>query len=671
LVFVIRTSPATSDPDLTAIDRIVIHTRSVEVIVSDTPTGSESKVTIDGRERTIELRNASRDVLVAQYQVPAGFLHQIRVFPKDVTIILKSGEVIALPLHGPQLPSWDQSGWKVVPVDDAPWSIAANEITGVRALFELDREVLHNNGVGYKLLPTVKGEQFAVNPPPGEPGVFLAQITVVFRPGTSRSQVDAINAGIGASVLIAPILGTAYRLKLPPTMSVQDAFPFYTGKPEVQGVLPAVNYALNDLSPNEGTQANHTTANLPAAWQTVQDASTLGLVGSHTVRVGIIDTGANIANPDLAGNIAINQGEIPAGLTVVDTDGDGVISFADLSDPANAAVRPADANMNGIVDGVDLLSDNRWANGVDDDDFDNDPTTLIDDLVGWDFFNNNNDPRGTTTATDCGPTGHGNCTASLVGAIGNNGTGIAGTAWAVSIVPIQASTGIGAVPDVTFLSAAMYLEALGVDIASISQGWHIASENANLSCASKKTQSTNDVPQADFDNGVTAGRNAFRVPPFVDGMGNVTSRVLYVFSAGNSSMNLADPNIIAVPKDLMQDVLGRNVLTVGSVDNTTTSSGFSDYGAPVVELWAPGNAWTAVTAAGGTSDCTGTSCACPVVAGTAALVLATHPALVGNPAGLHDRLTSTAAAGVDVRPGGCSSRESNQPLLDANAAVQP
>jgi subtilisin family serine protease len=116
--------------------------------------------------------------------------------------------------------------------------------------------------------------------------------------------------------------------------------------------------------------------------------------------------------------------------------------------------------------------------------------------------------------------------------------------------------------------------------------------------------------------------------------------------------------------------LGDHVLLVGAADSTTSNSNYSDYGAPI-EIWAGGDGWSSLLPGSGTGDCSGTSCASPNVAGIAALVLAADPTLRGNPDGLHDKLVARAINQVDVVVGSCGERESNRPLVDANAAVQP
>jgi len=136
-------------------------------------------------------------------------------------------------------------------------------------------------------------------------------------------------------------------------------------------------------------------------------------------------------------------------------------------------------------------------------------------------------------------------------------------------------------------------------------------------------------------------------------------------------MNLADANIVSLPAELMKNVLGPNVLIVGSNAFASTSSRFSDYGSPVVEIWAPGESWQAIAPTGALKSFEGTSASAPVAAGLAALVLSRFPQLVGLPVALHDHLVGTAVGTIDVKPQGCAPKETEQPRLDALQSLLP
>src|SRR5262249_7536128 len=85
----------------------------------------------------------------------------------------------------------------------------------------------------------------------------------------------------------------------------------------------------------------------------------------------------------------------------------------------------SDLNGNGYIDGGDLLKDSRWADGVDGDN-----NGKVDDLIGWDFQDNDNDPMPVTFV-------HGTGIAKAIGAIPNNGIGLAGIDWQISMMPVR------------------------------------------------------------------------------------------------------------------------------------------------------------------------------------------------------------------------------------------
>jgi len=680
LILIVRTFPATTDPELAAIHHITIQTDHVEVIHAATADGPEDTVTVDTHPRLITLENAQGDTFVAQYPVPVGFVRQIRIFPKQISIGLKDGSAVELD-RKPQTPSFDESGWKIVPPDDQGFVINDGALTGVRALFYFDKQVLFNHGIGYKLKPTIPSETFQVNPNDDAPGVFVDRIMISFNAGVTPTQVDAINAPINATVLKAPHITNTYIIKLSATENIQDAFHYYAARSEVAWLFPALNAPPLDLTPNEGAQDTQTLIHLPAAWQTVSNAH-LGEVGSHKITVAVIDTGVDVAHPDIYKNIAINQGEIPPGLTVVDVDGDNVISFVDLNDSANDAVRPLDINHNRYVDGVDLINSSTWANGVDDD---NDCTSAaagscVDDLVGWNVATWSND----VTPGNAEGSYHGTFVAGIVGALANNNLATAGTAWSVSIIPIRADRGAQATfSDADIMEAMTYASRRGANIANLSLGLTLWSDAADTSCADdlKTYSNTFKIPDADFQSVLVRDQNNFMKPDLVDTSGNVVTNTLFVFAAGNDRANLADSHVVQFPAGVAHTALGRHALAVGAVNTSGDFSDFSNYGGPVVELFAPGESWKSLVpftsgtcAPGNDGDCTrsdddGTSFAAPVTAGVGVLALTRFPALVGDPEGLHDRLVNTAGGSVDVDLS-CGP-EHNRPLLNASAAVSP
>jgi subtilisin family serine protease len=117
----------------------------------------------------------------------------------------------------------------------------------------------------------------------------------------------------------------------------------------------------------------------PAAWDTTR--------GSAAVVVADIDTGLDYKHVDLYQNVWINPAEIPAAMkrNLKDTDGDGRITFYDLNASANRG-KVTDVDRNGRIDAADVLTRAKyggWADGIDEG-----GNGYVDDIVGWDFANN-------------------------------------------------------------------------------------------------------------------------------------------------------------------------------------------------------------------------------------------------------------------------------------------
>src|SRR4030095_15216469 len=94
-----------------------------------------------------------------------------------------------------------------------------------------------------------------------------------------------------------------------------------------------------------------------------------------------------------------------------------------------------------IVDGgfylthPDLKFWKNWfeipGNGIDDDN-----NGYVDDVDGWNAYNNNGNITGNTHGSHC---------SGIAGAIGNNNTGISGVNWNVKIMAVMGSSGTEAV----------------------------------------------------------------------------------------------------------------------------------------------------------------------------------------------------------------------------------
>ena len=133
--------------------------------------------------------------------------------------------------------------------------------------------------------------------------------------------------------------------------------------------------------------------------------------GNRDVILASVDLGVFYQHPDLKNNLWQNLGE--------DADGDGHTIEG--------------SGSNWYLDPGDL-------NGIDDDDWDNNASTYIDDLIGW-------DPSGISGVDDNDPEppstwgwSHGTHVAGLLASSTNNSTGIASTAFNCSIMSVKVAT---------------------------------------------------------------------------------------------------------------------------------------------------------------------------------------------------------------------------------------
>ncbi|MBX7166445.1 MAG: S8 family serine peptidase [Pirellulales bacterium] len=253
----------------------------------------------------------------------------------------------------------------------------------------------------------------------------------------------------------------------------------------------------------------------PEAWQTT--------TSNGNVVVGIIDTGIDYNHPDLAANIWVNPGEIA---------GDGL---------------------------------------------DNDFNGYIDDVHGWDFANDDNDPLDDE--------GHGTSVAGIIGAVGNNNLGVAGLSWDSQLMALKYlnSERVGNTADA--IAAIHYVTRMNRDF-----GINVRVTNNSYGVAG--------YSQALYDAVAEAA-----------GVG-----ILVVASAGNSS---SDNDLGPIyPANLEID----NVISVAATTRTDSLASFSSYGAATVHLGAPGENVYTTAMGGGYRNFSGTSAAAPMVAGVAALL---------------------------------------------------
>lgn len=285
-------------------------------------------------------------------------------------------------------------------------------------------------------------------------------------------------------------------------------------------------------------------------------------MGSFDVKVAITDSGVKWNHPDLRANIWINPAEAP-GMTI-----------------------NWDA---GTITG---------GNGQDAGEGGN----KIDDLVGWDFFNNDNNPIQTYVAND-----HGTHVAGCAAAVGNNGIGLAGTSPIASIISCKGASNTSPSTGISY---------------AYDQIKYSAEVGAHIINASWGGPGTGAYPNSIVNYATALG-------------------ALVVAAAGNNNTEHT-----TAYQDYPADCT--NAMCVAATGQDDTKANFSDYGT-TVEVSAPGvGILSTIISNNGYDAYDGTSMASPVAAGVAALVKAMHPNL--TPAQLMQRLMDTADYIYDVNP---------------------
>ncbi|EDP75920.1 S8 family serine peptidase [Hydrogenivirga sp. 128-5-R1-1] len=325
-----------------------------------------------------------------------------------------------------------------------------------------------------------------------------------------------------------------------------------------EGVLIEKNYRLRALqTPNDPCLSYRWDLDFIGAYS-AWDLST----GSGSVYVAVLDTGVDYNHPDLKDNLWKNPGEI-------------------------------------CTDGVD-----------------NDGNGYVDDCYGVNILcypEGKYDPKaqGCNKPDAMDDNGHGTSVASIVGAVGNNGTLITGVNWQVKIVPCKFldSSGGGTIAgEIECLNYILDLKR--------NKGLNIIAVNASYGEVYPDSQVQRDKIEELANEGI-----------------------LYVTAAGNSNLNNDEVSMNPCNYDL------GNMLCVGSVGSKGERSSFSNYGFNKVKLSAPGESiWTLKNGSAGTS-CTdlsltyGTSMSTPFVSGAVALLKSYQPSL--NYTQIRERIITT------------------------------
>jgi len=246
-----------------------------------------------------------------------------------------------------------------------------------------------------------------------------------------------------------------------------------------------------------------------AAWDTV--------TGTETIVIAVLDSGIALDHPDLASKLWVNPAEIAG-------------------------------------------------NGIDED-----SNGFVDDVNGWDFVNDDNDPSDDN--------GHGTQVTGIIAADTDNEQGIAGVCWNCRVMPVKVMqvSGIANYSDIA--SGVYYAADKGAEVINISLGGY-----ANSSALRQA------IEYAVGEKGAVV-----------------------VAGAGNDNTN--DPFYPAAYAE---------VLAVAGTDTNDAKAAFSDYG-DWVDVSAPAVTITTTYLGGDWGPAQGTSFAAPFAAGLASLLRSQHP----------------------------------------------
>ncbi|MGA9165408.1 MAG: S8 family serine peptidase [Thiobacillus sp.] len=213
-------------------------------------------------------------------------------------------------------------------------------------------------------------------------------------------------------------------------------------------------------------------------------------------------------------------------------------------------------------------------------------------VPGWNFYDNNSNTSDVY--------GHGTMVAGTAAAAANNGTGSAGVAWGAKIMPVRISAPDGTAYWSTIAQAINWAADNGAKVANISF------------------------------SGLSGSSTIQSAAQYMRSKGGVV-----IVAAGNSG-------------GLESIAANDSLLTVSATDSSDVRASFSSYG-DYVDLAAPGVSIYTTAKGGGYASASGTSFSSPVVAGTAALMLAANNKL--TPTDVDSLLKNTAqdlgTAGID------------------------
>jgi serine protease len=386
----------------------------------------------------------------------------------------------------------------------------------------------------------------------GRPNYVAGQLIVRFRSGVSHHRQDEIVDELGARILrTLDAHRGEYLVVLSGGVPVPTAAQQFASVREIDFAEPNILHYINDM-PNDSLYTGfdgQSTELQRWYFNGIDTDSNLNAeaawnitTGSSNIIIAVIDTGVAIHHPDLAANIWTNPG-------------------GDSSDG------------------------------------------YTNDIHGWDFYNNDNDPNpdlGDVTSGDA-DVFHGTFVAGVAAAVSDNHRGVVGASWHSQIMPLKVFTNTGGAPATAIAEAILYAIDHKANVINMSFGSPISSRI--ISSVIKEASAKG---------------------------------IILVAAAGNNNSNSRSypacyPGVISVG-----GTGSGSVLNGGNASNMSARASFSEFGPKAVDVVAPAVDIVSTAVLSMTDQANGegragsytyfygngTSFASPLVAGEAALLLA-------------------------------------------------
>ena len=364
-------------------------------------------------------------------------------------------------------------------------------------------------------------------PPPNPLRHVPTELLVKLRPGLPPAAAARALASVPwRSAKRFHAVEHLYHLKLAPGTNLHQAMRALRRHPDVQYAEP--NFVVEAFSnaPNDPLFTSQWSLHIYAGIDAIEAWDIT--TGSAEVVVAVLDTGVDYLHVDLVDNLFRNEVECTA-------------------------------------------------NGWDDD-----GNGVVDDCHGLNALTGSGDPYDDH--------GHGTHVAGIIGATGNNASGVTGVAWTVRIMPCKFldATGTGDTAGaIACLDYVLAMKQRGVKIVATNNSWG----------GGLFSQALADAIGAQRDNGI-----------------------LFVTAAGNAGGDNDTLRTYPCSYDVS------NVVCVAATDENDALAPFSNYGRGTVHIAAPGVNILSTVPGNQYQTLSGTSMAAPHVTGTVALLYAADPA---------------------------------------------